>query len=854
MNTNFKVVFNKARGALMVANEITSSVQAKGTKTVVAAAVAAVMAGVAGTAMAATDATSLELKEGAVITITADKTGISGGSAVVDGTDAYKDQTFGNGTSLTLTNGKLVLTDASDTWDAINGKSGVIAVTASKDATAASTLTVTKALELDQADISLTVHNGKDSGANATVSGASVTLKSGKLTVNATKAEDANDAGVGSATVSATGDVTLGVATSYKGENESVEVPGSAFDLDIQAKTAITGANVTYNKGAVKNAADLTLNGATSTTVAKEVTFANTGVITLSGETVTFDADYTTAEGNAGKLIVNGTTTTKINGNITTDSIKVGAAETKLSDEKNTVILVNDAAFGVDSKTDTKTLTFADADKVVSISGGVFTSATTAVSASDAQINVTTGSDENNEPVYANVDLGAITIAAGKTSSNSLKITNTGDADGTNAVKAASLTIAAADKENANVGAFTLKGNMEVGALSVAASGTVAVGENADAAKLTLTGASTNAGTVTLGNAGALTIAKDATFDNSATDAFVSGSGAIVVAGTLTNYKAGTTATHGKIAGKTLTVAEGGVVDSNMGVDNYAVDKTTLDGGVFQTSLNALADGTPLGDKTATALQLDKAFVLKGGKFVTRGTESKDIDSFVLTTGGSIDVQEQQDQNFASILVSGGAFKVTDSTVAVADLNVQDGVATVLEDSSLSVGKLTVADGKTVQVDGTLSASAHALGLQVSGQVFAEDKTSGAGSVADHGITLEQTATLVLTDYAETSATVKDVNSLKSLTDKVSGNGVVDIGNVTIMGLISDKNEVKYSDLTSIPGITTNGLKAAKVTGVNTEITHSASWGSIALVDNVPSATVSGSTLTLNGAGQLVTS
>lgn len=57
MNSNFKVVFNKARGALMVANEITSSVQAKGTKTVVAAAVAAVMAGVAGTAMAA-DVTS----------------------------------------------------------------------------------------------------------------------------------------------------------------------------------------------------------------------------------------------------------------------------------------------------------------------------------------------------------------------------------------------------------------------------------------------------------------------------------------------------------------------------------------------------------------------------------------------------------------------------------------------------------------------------------------------------------------------------------------------------------------------------------------------------------------------------
>ena len=38
MNSTFKVVFNKTRGALMVVNEVTSSVQAKGTKTVVAAA------------------------------------------------------------------------------------------------------------------------------------------------------------------------------------------------------------------------------------------------------------------------------------------------------------------------------------------------------------------------------------------------------------------------------------------------------------------------------------------------------------------------------------------------------------------------------------------------------------------------------------------------------------------------------------------------------------------------------------------------------------------------------------------------------------------------------------------------
>ena len=37
MNKTFKIVFNKARGALMVANELTGAVQKKGTKTVIAA-------------------------------------------------------------------------------------------------------------------------------------------------------------------------------------------------------------------------------------------------------------------------------------------------------------------------------------------------------------------------------------------------------------------------------------------------------------------------------------------------------------------------------------------------------------------------------------------------------------------------------------------------------------------------------------------------------------------------------------------------------------------------------------------------------------------------------------------------
>ena len=56
MNATFKVVFNKARGALMVVNEMTRSVQKKGTKTVVAAAVACLASGAAFAAVNPADA------------------------------------------------------------------------------------------------------------------------------------------------------------------------------------------------------------------------------------------------------------------------------------------------------------------------------------------------------------------------------------------------------------------------------------------------------------------------------------------------------------------------------------------------------------------------------------------------------------------------------------------------------------------------------------------------------------------------------------------------------------------------------------------------------------------------------
>ena len=59
-------MFNAARGKMMVVNEVTSSVQGKGTKTVVAAAVAAMIAGVSGSAMATETDTEIKATDTAL--------------------------------------------------------------------------------------------------------------------------------------------------------------------------------------------------------------------------------------------------------------------------------------------------------------------------------------------------------------------------------------------------------------------------------------------------------------------------------------------------------------------------------------------------------------------------------------------------------------------------------------------------------------------------------------------------------------------------------------------------------------------------------------------------------------------
>ena len=96
MNKSFKVVFSKARSALMVVNEATSSIQAKGTKTVIA--VAAAM--VAGGAMAAIPTGAVEITGSQAMTTLAGKTAADHASLVVrpsvEQTFYYSELSYGN--------------------------------------------------------------------------------------------------------------------------------------------------------------------------------------------------------------------------------------------------------------------------------------------------------------------------------------------------------------------------------------------------------------------------------------------------------------------------------------------------------------------------------------------------------------------------------------------------------------------------------------------------------------------------------------------------------------------------------------------------------------------------------------
>ena len=887
MNRNFKVVFSKARGALMVVNEATSSVQAKGTKTVIAAAVAALSLG-AGVASAASQTfKDVTLGAGDVLTVTtetdANKYAVTGEiKGPVDGKDEAqtftKDDAFDIDASIKLDGGKLVLqnTAAFDVAVAA-GSTGDIVVEA-VDTTGNTYEKLASGTYDKNLNIDLKTFNAKTNGtagdAKVEVTGA-LTLKSGALTIGASDKSEGS-AVLGTATLKATDTLALGVQDTFYADGE-VKTAGSAYDITNNGQKAVVeGSTVTYNKGTVTNSGDLSIKSSNGgVKITNQVEFANTGTITIGGTTsgdIEFGADYDTAANQGGQVFFETALakTIKLSGAVAADTVKVGAKAA--TDEKNQIVFNNATEISGGGSLSAKVLTLSGTTMLRLLSTTEEEASLTAeaitVDAADARIDLIRN---------ATADLGAITIADASTAAD-LKLTVSSDPNGNASASAKSLTIKAAGSNPATkAGSFALIGKLDIETLDNAAGGTIKIGHKGkipvdqnDPDKfgaLTLkSGASVNNGTIEFSDAiksdvtNSLAIDKDAALTNKGTLGTDVANSAIEVAGTLTNVNtpAGTNPTtpavNGTIKVKTLTVKDGGTVvaDIDEAGTVYGVAETTLEAGsTFNTALNSNVAASPATGAAKDELTLVKTFNLNGGTLAD--ADGNAVANYELGDNGVLNVNA--DQEFKAVKVNGTGAEFNIGTedaavVTVADLNLASGSATVDNESTLTVGKLTTAANQMLTVtDGTLNASLTSIGLT---NTLTAGTGDAYGNVAANTIGLGIDGVFALSGFTDgQELTTTNIDTLKAKMAK-GFKGLVDLGNVAIKDLDTSKS-IKLSALDDLKGFTTTALKSATIDGEGKAVTidtNSATYGKFEKTDSL---TVDGVKLTLTGSGDLVT-
>ena len=882
MNRNFKVVFSKARGALMVVNEATSSVQAKGTKTVIAAAVAALSLG-AGVASAASQTfTDVTLDAGDSLTVTSKDgaTVYTPAGTVTGTTNATSDNTnktfaatgdtLGSGADVYLNGGELVLTGTSTDAvvkadDAANNKTTSGTITLNSVASAgAGTLVTYDDLEegtFSKLDLNLNVFNAATGGTagNVTIgeSTKDLTIKEGTLKTGTIEGSStAANKVAGTATITGK-NLEFGVATGTVGDNKepSATNPGSAYDFDNAAdvRLDVTAAEtVKFNKGTITNAGTMKVTGAKGVTVGKEVSIANTGDLTFTDtEAVNFNADYTAT---AGRLFIESKANT-ISGNITADSLKFGAANTDLAKETNQVVITgttsNTIAYG--STVDVKALTVAD--KATTVKGALKAAATTIGANQTGGLTV---EDASNEKL-AVVTLGDITVGSTKETekdAGSFTLTNTAK----NAVEASSLTVV----KNTNASTFELDaGKFSVGKLTNQGNVTLKAGE------FSLTGEGSNASdaTITLADTAtaSLVIAEGASLQNqgdiTGTD---NTKGKIKVSGTLTNLpKIEAVGGNKAVDAGTITAAAvevDGVLSTALDTATYDVAETTINtAGELQTSLNARLDGAAVADqKPANALEIANTIDL-AGKITAAGAE---VPNYIVNaTGGAFTIKEA-DKTFNTVQVKAGEFKTDDADVTLSVLEVKETGTATVDSGTLNVTTLkTAATTNTVTVeDGTLATSLTGLGLKYtdSGFAAADATTAGAGKVEGKSIVLGTSSLLDLDLGSVTEVTSAQLTGLTGLvSDDATSKGLIDIGATQIKEVkeaIKD-GKIASTALSSIAGVTNDTIKSVTVTGLDEVKDHDAIYGAIEQADAAADSkdfTINDVSLTLTGTGNLV--
>ena len=605
MNKSFKVVFSKARSALMVVNEATSSIQAKGTKTVIAAAAAAMIAGGAVAAQPATGgANDVYIGTGVTHSLVGTTTTSKGNQIWDDTNKAWKTAEENaplDAQKTVILDGTLnvgvKLGSAADTSAALTIASlestGVVNVTAGNAAESSSSAATAQITTTGNADLI--------GGQLNFLANPNATTKAAAASAGGTQAKT-----YGALSLDATGNVTLGQAATT---DQAASVLAVKVDKDISA--TIKGANVN-----VTNA-----------------TFANEGVLTLEATKVAFASDYTKGAGNDGQLTVSGVST--FSGNVNVDFVKVGAARSATDTQAGTVeetVLLN-GAVTVSSTDAKKPASFttgllnveanfftvganATADLGTVTVGGTATGLTVAASgaATASKMTVSNGTLTVNGDLTVNKAADTPAAAAATDPVYDLTIGTTGN------TVSGSLTAGSVLIGTATGGALTVSGTMQADSVTVQGE-TGADGLTVSGAKSSVTIGALNlnkSGTVSVGNSGAVVVTGDTVFAKDSTGSFsVSGTDAKV---TLQNVSFAKEAT-GKVNVQDGSVTIDGTLTANSGSLTIAgataaatVNGKVVAAGSTKTGLVELTQGTLTLGSTADIGTETGAVTLTAGK------------------------------------------------------------------------------------------------------------------------------------------------------------------------------------------------------------------------------------------------
>ena len=878
MNKSFKVVFSKARSALMVVNEATSSVQAKGTKTVIAVA-AAMVAG--GAMAAATNYESVTINEGSSIVYTGatnnthttqilgtTATGVVSGAADKKAAAIADKTEVGTITTLAFSGGSVV----------VNASHG--------NAAAVSLDTVDMGTSATQIAGNISVNAYQGAAQNASLTLQNIGLKSGTIDFGIVAQDATNDntaaadVTTGKATLSA-GTVTLGATSDNVGNVGSQVVVKTVAGTD--ATIRATGAGVAQAPSmnlvnvAVENAGKLTVSATTgNVVVGKDSTFVNTGVLTVtstasSNGKVDFAADY---DGKTGILNIDANTV-NITGNITGDYVKIGDSikfgtdgKVTPTTDKNTIgisgttITIGKATAANGSVTKTGSLIVGNTLEIA----GNFTNNTT-VEAPATEVTATDGTVTNGQ--YGTMALGDLTIK--DTKGLTLANNNTSGAvtvgklllDGALTVSSGNLEINGTGSKIgkglltiADAGVVTLKGDLTNDA-GTTQKGIAFTGAGA---KLTIAGSLDNTKNGVIGGdatSGSIVVTGTLTNKNTV------GAKDITVSGKLSNLKntAATEGYTGKITAGTVTVKEGGVVESALTAGEYAVTETVVNkGGTFITALNSniMAEND--------SLTLHGKFSLDGGVLGTAADTP--VTKFNLSSGDTLTLNG--DYTLDTVKEATGAkFNVgTDATktgnVTVKTLTAAGADSVVVNGTLAVTDSLTAATAGSVQVaSGTLATSLKAMNLEANATTGDVAAITGKTQSAQAGfLTLSQDAVLDL-DVGGTKVSKDGATKIVGLAGNLTG--LIDLGAVELYKSASEavkvtNGEIAATELAGFGNITTDTLKASRILGKDT-IDKTSSYGAVELTEDAPTEaaalasaaglTINDSvTLTLNGMGE----